>query len=667
MLKQSELVQEIRSHFDEVYNIEADNRILAIEDLRFTFEPGAQWEQSVVTMRTQAGGRRPMYSYNRVLPVVNQLIGDQRQNRPSIKFRATDKKPGDDGDMADIWGGLFRADFQRSGGDTAVDNAYMYAVTSGFGAFRITTDYAGDDTFDQNIIFTPIWNPFTVYFDPNSVEITREDAGWAMVTTRLTKQAFASQYPKKTMASLNDSQMGDRGWFNSDEVRIAEYYRKTYITKTIAQLSDGRIVELTKDLKKTLPEIAQLGITVARERQVKACQIEWYKASGAEFLAEPITYDWKYIPIVPVYGRRVNIEGRERYEGVVRAAKDPQRTYNYLRTTAIETAAMTPRAPYLVTAKMIEGYEAQWSDSHAKLRPYLKYNVDPESPDAKPYRESPPDIPAALLGLSQADAEDIRSITGIHQASLGEPSNEKSGKAIMARQREGDTGAFMFIDNLSKALQYAGRVYLDIGQTVYDTQRMVRTLGEDAKEDILEINSPQPDLNSPQGWTVQRDMTSGTFDVLVDTGPSYATQREEASDKLLQLIGALPQLGALAPDLIVNGLDIPNSEEIAKRLRRPLLQQGLVEPNEDELREMQQQMMQNGPQIQQQQQEQELVKQLQMRAMAASTDHVEAKAALDKARAVESVAKAHHIGAQTQHTVTSTDLAKKAGPPKQGK
>jgi hypothetical protein len=663
MLSQKDLLSELKDHFEQVQIAEMDNRMLALEDLRFTFEPGAQWEQSVVQQRNMPNGKRPMYSYNRVLPIVNQLIGDQRQNRPSVKFRAADNK--DDPEMSEIWGGMYRADFQRSDGDTAIDNAFMYAVSGGFGAFRLTTEYNSDDGFEQDVVFKPIWNPFTVYFDPGAMEITREDAQWAVVTTRLTKQAFEKQYPKAEISSLNDPQFGDRGWFNQAEVRIAEYYRKSRKRKQLALLSDGRTIELTKEVAQMAPELAQLGIQIVRTRFVDALQIEWYKCSGAEFLAEPITYDWKYIPIVPVYGRRVNIEGKERYAGVVREAKDPQRTYNYLRTTAVETAAMTPRAPYLVTPKMVEGYEAQWADSHAKLRPYLKYNVDPTAPGNKPFREPPPDIPAALLQLAQADAGDIHSTTGIFEANLGAPSNEKSGRAIMARQREGDVGSYFFIDNLSKALKYAGKVYLDIAQTVYDTQRVMRVIGDDNKEDLQEINLQVPDLSSPSGWKVLRDTTRGKYDIVVDIGPSYTTQRQEAADRLLQLTQRIPAIAQLAPDLIVDGLDIPNSEEIARRLRMPLIQQGVVEPNEDEQKAMQQRMAQMAPQMQQQQQEQALMKELAMRSAVATTHHTEAKAALDKARAVESVARAHQIGTNTHATAVGTLMDIAAGPPQQ--
>jgi hypothetical protein len=572
--KTRQLLREIKKRHADASTYESDNRSLAIDDLKFIYDEDGQWEREVLSKRRG----RPNNTYNRVIGAVNQVIGDQRQNKPSIKVRGVDSKA--DPKTAEVFTGLIRNIESCSDADTAYDTAFKFACAGGYGVWRVVPEYESDDSFDQSIYIRRVPNPFTAFCDPSAKDFCKRDSNWWVISERIAKSTFEQQYPNCETVGLDTGEW-DKDWFFAEEIRVAEYWRRKPKVKAIALLSDGRTVELTPETKSILDELEALGVTVTKQRKVRSHVIEWYKVSGAEILEGPIEYNWKYIPIVPVYGRTINIEGEEKWQGIARHAKDAQRSYNYTRSSMTEAVGLTPKAPYMVTPRMIKDHEAMWANANVKNYPYMLYNVDSESPTAKPVREPPPDIPTALISLAQQDVDDIKTATGFFDPSLGQRSNETSGKAIMARQREGDVGSYEFIDNLAKSIKFTGEILVDMIPTVYDTERQIRILGQDGKEDFVAINQEVTDEQT--GKTVKlNDLRQGKYDVAVTVGPSYTTQRQESAETLLALSGASQIVAEAAPDLIAKNLDVPGAEELEKRLRGILIKKGIVQPTEDD-------------------------------------------------------------------------------------
>jgi hypothetical protein len=301
----------------------------------------------------------------------------------------------------------------------------------------------------------------------------------------------------------------------------------------------------------------------------------------------------------------VDIDGEFHYSGMVRFGKDAQRVYNYHRTTMIETIANAPKVPYLVTPEQIKGFEGLWKSANAENMPFLPYNPDPRA-GGMPQRSGGVEIPQALITASQYDAEDIKAVTGQFDASMGAGGNETSGRAILARQREGDTATYSYIDNLSRAIRYTGEILVDLIPKIYDTERVVRILGIDGGEKWVEINKIQLDQMTGQ-QIVTNDITSGKYDVSVTVGASYNTQRQEASEALLEMMGN-PMLAPVVADLLAKNLDIPNSDELEKRLRKIGIKSGVIEPTEEEMAEGGDEVMQG---MQQQFEEQMAVMQQQ--------------------------------------------------------
>ena len=520
-----------------------ENRVDMIDDQRFA--AGDQWPDDVKAMR--AG--RPMQTINRQPAFIDQIIGDARQNKVAIKVFA-----GEDGDVevAKIYSGLIRSIENRSNADFAYDTALEQTATFGFGAWRIKTRYVDDDTFDQEVTIERIPNALNVHFDPSAIQPDYSDAEYAIVVDSISKDEFKARWPKASESNFQTEHM-QAGWASGDNMQIAEYWYKERTPATLYLLNDGTA---TFD-KPTAPEL------VIRERKSEKCAVKMCIMSGAEVLEQA---DWagKYIPIVGVNGKEDMVDGKRILRGIVRHAKDPQRMYNYWRTIDTETKALAPKAPVMVTTKQLDGLDEYWSDALSGNLPYLPYNPDPTAPMPQRLNAGMQDKgfeQAALLAV-----DEMKATTGIYSAALGEQSNETSGRAILARQREGDTANFAYIDNLSRAIRYSARVIIDLIPKIYDTERVIEIMGIDGKKTLERINSAR--VNDDGMVEPVNDLTTGRYDLVVDVGPSYTTKRVEALNMMVEIAKMNPAIMQIAGDLIVKSMDWDGADAIAERLKR---------------------------------------------------------------------------------------------------
>lgn len=594
---------------DAAWAAEVDNIAAGREDQRFY--AGEQWPDNAKLARDQEG--RPVLTINRLPSFGRQITGDIRKDTPAIRVLpqkdATQEK-------ADIFTGLIRSIEQRSFAKAAYVQAVDNAMQTGHGAFRILTEYADDDVFEQEIRIKRIQDPFGALFDPTATEPTKEDGAYAFVFDDMAIEAFEKEYPKARLDGFpTPPAQGALVWKTEKTIRVAEYWYKKPVTRTLQLLSDGttrfadELPEGTDAKPKPIGDETQsLGpepqeapqeqhlegepqseaVQVVNERRVQTVEIWQCIINGAEVLRKPQRWAGKYIPIVPVLGEEIRMDGRTIRKGLVRDARDPQQVLNYAITAQTEAAGMAPKAPFVGTVKQFEGYEHVWAQAGAKNNAYLPYNADPNAPGA-PQRVAPVPTQPGLGELVMQASQHLKEITGIFDASLGAPSNEKSGKAILARQREGDTSTFYFVDNLATAIAYAGRILIDLIPKIYDTQRVVRILKEDGTGDMVEINKPMP----PQAQLIKdrqmldaikadlNDITVGKYDVTVSTGPGYATKRAEAANSISQLVQGFPQVMQVAGDLLIKSMDIPYAEEIAARLERmipPQIREDMPQP-----------------------------------------------------------------------------------------
>lgn len=571
--------------------VEADqhNRDLALEDVKFALL-GEQWDDAAARQRAVDG--RPCLTINKLPSHIRQVVNDARQNKPSIRIRPVDDDA--DPETAEVLSGLIRNIEITSSASIAYDTAIQQSVSGGFGYIRVNIDYAHDDTFDKDIHIDRILNQFSVFPDHNSTSADGSDWNYCFITDRIPKEDFKEKYPNaKQINWETDFKDKHYDFINSDGVWVAEYWTREEMTNVICQMSDGTIVD--KEIyAKNEDTFALVGLQKVQERETKSYKVTQYIISGAEVLE---TNEWagKYIPVVPVYGEEVAIEGKRYFKSLVRDSKDAQRSYNYWRSTTTELVALAPKTPFIGEEGSFTNPD-KWANANTQSYAYLEHKKGTPAPQRQPFAG----VPAGALQESLNSADDIKATMGMFDASLGAKSNETSGKAIMARQREGDIGTFHFIDNMSRAIEQIGRIIVDLIPSVYTGERIVRVLGEDGKDiSIVKFGQSQnQDMQEGEGeqenegFNLNRiyDISVGKYDVVVDTGPSYTSKREEAATQMSEMIRVFPQIMQVAGDLLFKSFDWPGAEDISKRLKTMLPPQ--LQGQNPELMQMQQQMQQ---------------------------------------------------------------------------
>ena len=534
------------------------NRSEALEDLKFA--AGDQWPTEIQNSRNLEA--RPCLTINKIDPYIRQVTNQQRQARPRIKVHGTNTSSNEK--LAEILTGVIRHIEVNSDADQAYDTAFDYSVRMGWGYFRVITDYIRDDSFDQEIYIRPIDNPFTVYFDPNSILPDGSDADRCLITTVIEKKIFQEMYPDADLGSFTYRGTGDDSaeWIMKDDIRIAEYFYTERKAAKLVQLSDGTAV-----FKDELPDqaiLAMAGITIVSERDSMRKQIKWCKLTAMEVLEER---DWpgKYIPIVPVYGQQLVIESKRKKYGLVRNAKDPQRMLNFWQTSITESVALAPKAKWLMAEGQDEGHEMEWASANIKSSPVLRYKQkDIEGvPASAPTRLQPEPPPAGILAASASINNDLQAVLGIFDPNQM-PSGNLSGKAINGQQQQIDLTNFHYFDNLTRSIRYAGKILLDLIPKIYDHERVMRIIGYDNQPELVVLN--QRTVDDAGVTKILNDVTVGEYDVVMETGPGYNSKRQEAVANMMPLLAASPDLMKVAGDLIFRNMDFPGADIIADRL-----------------------------------------------------------------------------------------------------
>ena len=533
---------------------DSQNRAEALGDLKFA--AGDQWPVEIQNSRNLEA--RPCLTINKIDAYVRQVTNQQRQQRPRIKVHPVNNE----GDMkvAQVIEGITRHIEVNSNADTAYDTAFEYAAKMGWGYWRVTTNYISDDSFDQEIYIEPVDDPFSVYYDPNSVSPDGSDAERCLVTSVMSKHDFRQQYPGAddganfTARSTGDS---DAEWVTKEDIRVAEYWYVERKKAKLVLLSDG-----TKVFEDELPSpelLESSNITILDTRMTFRKQVKWCKLTAMEVLEER---DWpgKWIPIVPCYGAQVVVEGKRKKYGLVRFAKDPQRMYNFWRTSMTESIALAPKPKWLLAEGQDEGHESEWALANIKSTPVLRYKQkDIEGvPAPVPSRIQPEPPPAGIMVAAEAIANDLKTVLGIFDPSQELPGNI-SGKALQGQQQQVDLSNFHFYDNMTRSIKQTGKIILDLIPKIYDTERVLRIIGVDGKPDMVTINQVEAT------GEVMNDVTVGLYDVVMDTGPGYNSKREQAVQTMLPLM-TQPEVFQAAGDLLFRNMDFPGADVIADRL-----------------------------------------------------------------------------------------------------
>ena len=550
-------IEEAKQFLKFCNDSDTQNRQEALEDLKFV--GGDQWPVELQNSRNLES--RPVITINKLDGYCRQVSNQQRQQRPRIKVHATNTH--EQMVEAEIIQGLVRHVEVNSNADHAYDNGFDYAVRMGWGFMRVRTDYVSPDSFDQEIYIDPVDNPFTVYFDPNSVAPDGSDAERCLITTMVPKAEFRKMYPEADDGGTSFTQRGtgdsQSEWITKEDIRLAEYYYTVREKATLYLLSDGTSTFADdKDFFNRL-DFARISIVDKRESYKKT--IKYCKLTGVEVIEEGV-WPCKYLPIVPIYGRHIVISDKRHKFGMVRYAKDPQRMYNFWQTSITESVALAPKAKWLMAEGQDEGHENDWAQANIKSFPLLRYkqtDIDGR-PAPAPTRLQPEPPPAGVMAAAAGVNEDIKVMMGIFDPAQLRQGNI-SGKALNGQQQQVDLTNFDYYDNLTRSIAQVGKIILDLIPKIYDTQRVLRIIGEDGKPELITVNE-----RDALGNILKNNTAVGQYDVVMETGPGYNSKRQEAVESMMQLLGADPALMQTAGDLIFRNMDFPGADIIADRL-----------------------------------------------------------------------------------------------------
>jgi hypothetical protein len=598
----------MRHRFTVAMAAYSDSREDELDDLRFMAgspDNAWQWPADVLATRGAVQGQtinaRPCLTINKLPQHVRLVTNEQRQNRPTARVIPADDNA--DPEVAEIFDGIVRHIEYMSDADVAYDTACDNQVTYGEGYIRVLTEYTNENSFEQDIRIGRVRSSFSVYMDPMIQDPCGQDARYCFITEDIPKAEYEDLYPNATPVTGMMSQgVGDQTlsmWVSQETVRIAEYFYIDSKRETLNLYPDNVTAFSGTPEDKRLK--AAYGKPI-KSRESERRRVMWIKTNGYEVLEER---EWagKYIPVVRVIGNEFEVDGQIYISGLVRNAKDAQRMYNYWVSQEAEMLALAPKAPFIGYGGQFEGYELQWKTANTNNWPYLEVNPDVSdgagNPLPLPERAQPPLAQTGLIQAKMGAGEDIKSTTGQYDSSIGATSNERTGRAILARERQGDTSTYHYVDNLARAIKYVARQLVDLIPKIYDTQRVARIINVEGEVDMARINPAQPEavrrVVDEQGVEIMKiyNPNVGTYDVHVSSGPSYMTRKQEAMDTMGQILQTNPALWGVAGDLFVKNMDWPGAETMAKRFEKMLDPRVLQNTDESpEAQVMRQQIMQ---------------------------------------------------------------------------
>lgn len=571
------VLMEAQERFARCEDWESDCRKHFLEDYKFAnadANNGWQWPESIKKDRDL--NNRPCLTINKVRQHNLQIINDAKQNKPSVSVRATGG--GASYQSAQVLAGIIRHIEYQSNAGAAYMRANKFQVEAGIGYLRVETDYIDDTSFDQEIFISGVKDPLSVYMDPDAKEEDKSDAKFVFVFDDIEHEEFNKIYPEYKDIGTNSVLDTTGKWLTKQYVRVAEYFRKVEIKDELFVYNDeaGRQVSITAAQLKDKDLIENVrGKPGIKARDIKRTVVEWYLIIGDQ-VVEKREWAGKYIPIIPIIGEETIIEGRLDRKGHTRALKDPQRMYNYWSSSAVEAIGLQGKTPWIASAEAIEGFESYWNTANRVNHSVLPYNAvgDSGEPLAPPQRPAPPQMPPAYMQAMDVAQNEMMMASGQYQAQMGAPGNERSGKAINERQRQGDNATYHYIDNLGNGIRFLGKILVDLIPKIYDTRRVVMIMAEDGTDSEVQID---PQAKQAYAEQMQKELGAvqrifnpnvGKYEVEADIGPAYGTRRQEAFNAFTQIITQAPALTSVVGDILLRAADFPMADEAAERLKR---------------------------------------------------------------------------------------------------
>lgn len=553
-----------------------------------------QWDDKIYASRQKL--RRPCLTINITSPHNRLVINESMQNKASIRVRPTGGETTPD--AAEAMQMMIDRTEYISTAAVAYRTVITHQIDGGFGYLFLETDYINDKSFDQDVFIRAARDPRCVYLDPDAFD-EPEKAQWGFVFDKKSRDRFNREHPKFE-SKVGKTTLGiDPIWLTDDHVLVAMYYEREAKNDELIcyKLPDGEDFcghrsQLEKDaggeIVDRLIEQIDNGEIDGQYRNVITQCVNWYHIAGDLIIKRGDTDEtrWigRYVPIIPCYGIKTVIDGNMDCKGHTRCQISAQQMLNYNASAMIQFGALQSRTPYIGPARAFEFNEQEWATANIEDRAYLAYEdfVHDEGEEPRevkaPVRQEPPQIaPAFLQGMQDAERWAMM-VTGQFQAQMGENDAQSaaSGKAINARQRQGDIATYHFTEHQYDMYRYLGKQLIDIYPKLYDTKRILHVEGEDLSKPIITID---PDATEVFKRVAKETGTAdqiifnpliGEYAVVSDPGPNYATERQRTWDAMTQLFTANKELAALCADMLFKYGDFDGSQEMAERVRKEL-------------------------------------------------------------------------------------------------
>lgn len=594
------IVQEAKDRFRLCQEWYGDAWQHFVEDIKFRHgdsENGWQWPDGI--RRNREFDRKPCLTMNVVRQHNFQIVNSMKQRKAAVKIIATGGPATQE--SAGIFKGIVRHIEYRSEAQSAYSTAAEFQVDGGIGWWRLVTEYCDNESFDQDIRILRVNDPMSIILDPDAQEKDKCDSKYGFVFDLIPKTEFKAAYPR-IAKMVGDAPLLGGGpfanWVKKDHIWICEYFRKVAKHDRLFSFIDPATKERKTILESKLPDEVAKSVAdheLTKIRDVWPEVVEWKLLAGDK-VADSTIWPGKYIPLIPVLGEEIVVDGQYDCKGHTRAMKDPQRMYNYNASAQVEFVALQGKTPWVAAIEAIEGHEQYWQSANVinhSVLPYNMFNEEfPEKPIPPPSRTEPPNAAPGYEAGMQTAFNQMMMTSGQWQNQMGMMGNERTGAAIDARTDQGDNATYHFQDNFALALRYTGKQIIDLVPKIYDTKRILTIIADDGSEEELEIDPAAKQAYiqhiNHQGQVIKRifNPNAGAYGIAADVGPSYASKQNETVDKMTLVLTQAPTLVPIIGDLLLGSMDFEAAQEAARRMKRMVPPQALGQgpsPSEQEL------------------------------------------------------------------------------------
>lgn len=519
---------------------------------------------------------KPAMTFNKLYDSTKKIAGEQRKNKPDLIVRSLTGKATQE--QINLRADLVRTISYQSQNDLVYQTAFKSALMMGHGAFQVMVDYESPRSFNKVIKYDIIPDVTMCSWDPTATKPHKGDGNFCSRRFIFNRDEFFATYPYvlNPVSYVDPYMLLDFQWQTRDTIVVCDEFVKEWFPLIIYKVKMGdQILSADEDEFEELMDKFKIKMEIAGEGEARKIiekqkpiklherQTQDYKIMHYRMIRDRIIdfSEWpsRQLPIPFVDGDSYYIEGRQYTKSFIHEARDAQKALNYAMSETMAEIKNRRREQWLGTPDNIIGYEQDWRNPELQLG-MLRAKPDPKT-GQMPIKQPAWDISQGLFATAQSNNQAIREILGFseQEQTMGK---DMSGKARRERKLEGSMSAYVFFDNLNQAVEQGGRIVNDLlPYIIGDDERHMVISKKDGKTDTIILNHMQKD------GMVKNQLEKGDFDVEIDTGPSFAVQKDIALEFFQQTIANNPQVFNLIADLWAGNLDIQQMAQVKDRLK----------------------------------------------------------------------------------------------------